>query len=93
MKIRVIKMIVIFLLVVGSMGCTMSTPVITSGGYEGVTKTDPEKGTIFIYRDNSLFGATNQYDVMVNGVLAGSLPNGSLLSSGLLTSRCTQTSL
>lgn len=81
MRISLIKMLlVISLLVAGLMGCTISTPVITNGSYEGLTNTDPEKGTIFVYRDSSWGGATNQYDVMVNGVLAGSLPNGSFFS-------------
>ena len=80
MKISVIKMIVISLLVAELMGCTMATPVVKSGSYEGLTNTDPNKGTIFVYRDSSLGGITNQYDVMVNGVLAGSLPNGSFFS-------------
>ena len=80
MKISVIKMLVISLLVVALMGCTISTPIITSGNYEGLTNTDPDKGTIFVYRDSSFVGAANQYDVMVNGVLVGSLPNGSFFS-------------
>ncbi len=80
MKTSVIKMLVIFLLLAGLMGCTISTPITTSGSYEGLTNTDPDKGTIFIYRDSSFAGMTNQYDVMVNGVLVGSLPNGSFFS-------------
>ncbi len=80
MRISMIKMLVIFLLVAGFMGCTISTPVITIGSFDGFKNTDPDKGTIFIYRDSSLMGAANQYDVMVNGVLAGSLPNGSFFS-------------
>ena len=62
------------------MGCTIATPVITSGSYGGLTNTPPDKGTIFVYRDSSFVGGANQYDVMVNGVLAGSLPNGSFFS-------------
>ena len=80
MKNSVIKMLVISLLVAGLMGCTIAAPVITSGTYEGLTNTAPDKGTIFVYRESSLGGVTNQYDVMVNGVLAGSLPNGSFFS-------------
>jgi len=80
MKISLIKMLVISLVMAGLVGCTISTPVITSGSYEGFTNTDPDKGTIYIYRDSSFVGAANQYDVMVNGVLAGSLPNGSFFS-------------
>ncbi len=77
MKISVIKMLVISLVVAGLMGCTIATPIITSGSYEGLTNTDPDKGAIFIYRDSSFVGAANQYDVMLNGVIVGSLPNGS----------------
>ncbi len=77
MKISVIKMLVISLVVAGLMGCTIATPIITSGSYEGLANTDPDKGAIFIYRDSSFVGAANQYDVMLNGVIVGSLPNGS----------------
>ena len=80
MKISVIRILAMFLLVSGLIGCTISTPVVTSGSYEGLTITDPNKGNIFIYRESSFTGAANQYDVMVNGVLAGSLPNGSFFS-------------
>jgi len=80
MKISVIKMIVVSLLVSGLMGCTIAAPVMTSGSYEGITNTDSDKGTIFVYRASSFVGLTNQYDVMLNGVLAGSLPNGSFFS-------------
>lgn len=80
MKICMIKMLVVSLLVAGLMGCTISTPVITGGSYESLRNTNPEKGTIFVYRESSFAGITNQYDVMVNGVLAGSLPNGSFFS-------------
>ncbi len=80
MKISVIKMIVVSLLVSGLMGCTIAAPIMTSGSYEGMTNTDPDKGTIFVYRASSFAGMTNQYDVMLNGELAGSLPNGSFFS-------------
>jgi hypothetical protein len=80
MKISVIKMMVISLSVAGLMGCTIASPVITSGSYKGLTNTASDKGTIFVYRESSFGGITNQYDVMVNGVLAGSLPNGSFFS-------------
>jgi hypothetical protein len=80
MKISVSKMLAISLLVAGLMACTIASPVITSGSYEGLTNTTPDKGTIFVYRESSFGGITNQYDVMVNGALAGSLPNGSFFN-------------
>ena len=80
MKINVIKMVVISLFVVGLMGCTIASPVIISGSYEGLANTDPNKGTIFVYRDKAFGGSANQYDVMLNGVLVGSLPNGSFFT-------------
>lgn len=80
MEISVIKMIVISLLVAGLIGCTISSPVIKSGSYDGLTNSDPKKGTIFVYRDKAFGGSANQYDVMLNGVLVGSLPNGSFFT-------------
>lgn len=80
MKIRVIEVLAISLFVAAQMGCTIATPIMSSGSYEGLTNTDADKGAIFVYRDSSLAGAANQYDVMVNGVLVGSLPNGSFFS-------------
>jgi hypothetical protein len=80
MKNNIFKILVLSLFVTGLMGCTISTPVTTSGGYEGLTNADPNKGTIFVYRDKAFAGSVNQYDVMVNGVLVGSLPNGSFFS-------------
>ncbi len=79
MKINIIKMLVVTLFATGLIGCTISTPVITSGSYEGLTNSNPNKGAIFVYRDKAFAGSANQYDVMVNGVLAGSLPNGSFV--------------
>lgn len=64
-------------------GCSMSTPVSTIGSYEGIANTDKDKGTVFIYRDSSFAGFANQYDVMVDGVLKGSVPNGSFFSVNL----------
>ena len=80
MKISMIKMLAISFLMAGLMGCTIATPVTTVGNYEGLANADPDKGRIFVYRDSSFVGAANQYDVMVNGELAGSLPNGSFFS-------------
>ena len=64
-------------------GCSMYTPVSTVGSYEGIANTDKDKGTVFIYRDSSFAGMANQYDVMVDGVLKGSVPNGSFFSVNL----------
>jgi hypothetical protein len=80
MKISMIKMLGMSISLTVLMGCTISTPVITSGSYEGLTSTVADKGTIYVYRESSFVGGANQYDVMVNGVLAGSLPNGSFFS-------------
>lgn len=80
MKISLIKMLVTSLFITGLIGCTIATPVVTSGSYEGLTNTDPNKGTIFVYREKAFAGGANQYDVMLNGELVGSLPNGSFFS-------------
>ncbi|MFT4518648.1 MAG: hypothetical protein ACI9JM_001033 [Halioglobus sp.] len=76
----IIKILAMPLLVLGLIGCTISTPVVTNGSYEGLANTDIYRGEIFIYRESSFAGVANQYDVMVNGVLSGSLPNGSFFS-------------
>jgi len=60
--------------------CTISSPVVTGGTYDGLTNSDPNMGRIFVYRQKAFAGSVNQYDVMVDGVLAGSLPNGSFFS-------------
>lgn len=80
MKINLFQVLITFLIVTGLMGCTMATPVVTSGSYEGLANTDPSKGTIFVYRGKAFAGAANQYDVMLNEVLVGSLPNGSFFT-------------
>ncbi|MDO6762119.1 DUF2846 domain-containing protein [Agarivorans sp. 1_MG-2023] len=66
--------------------CTSSTSVVSSGNFEGLSNAEAEKGTIFVYRDSSFAGAANQYDVMLNGELVGSLPNGSFFSLELAPS-------
>jgi len=80
MTIYLTKMVVSSVLVTALAGCTIATPVNRSGGFESLANKNPDKGTIFVYRENSLGGITNQYDVMINGDLAGSLPNGSFFS-------------
>ena len=80
MNFNLIKIFAISLAAVGLIGCTISTPVVKSGGFESLSNTDPSKGEIFVYRDKNFAGAANQYDVMVNGVIAGSLPNGSFFN-------------
>ncbi len=71
---------VLSLFVAGLTGCTIASPVINSGTYEGLTNPDPNKGAIFVYRDKAFAGSANQYDVMLNGALVGSLPNGSFFT-------------
>ena len=75
-----LKLLAISFFILTLMGCTTSSRVITSGSFDGLKNTDPEKGEIFVYRDSSFVGAANQYDVMLNGELVGSLPNGSFFS-------------
>lgn len=64
-------------------GCSMSTPVTTVGSFEGINNTETDKGVVFIYRESSFAGSANQYDVMVDGVLKGSVPNGSFFNVNL----------
>ena len=80
MKANAIKICAAFLVTLGLAGCEIAAPIKTSGRYEGLTNKDPNKGTIFVYRDKAFAGSANQYDVMLNGVLVGSLPNGSFIS-------------
>ena len=80
METNLIKMLIISLFSIVVMGCTISTPILNSGSYEGLKNTDPNKGTIFVYRESAFVGGANQFDVMVNGVLVGSLPSGSFFS-------------
>ncbi|MDO9424828.1 MAG: DUF2846 domain-containing protein [Methylobacter sp.] len=75
-----LKLLAISFFIINLMGCTTSSRVITSGSFEGLNNSGPEKGAIFVYRDSSFAGAANQYDVMLNGELVGSLPNGSFFS-------------
>ncbi len=80
MKINIIKMLLVSLGITGLVGCEIASPIVSGGHYAGLTNSDPSKGSIYVYRDSSFAGAANQYDVMVNGVLVGSLPNGSFFS-------------
>ena len=66
------KILVVSLFSVVLGGCTISTPVVITGNYEGMKNLNPKKGTVYVYRDDSYFGAVNQYDVMHNGLLVGS---------------------
>ncbi len=75
MKFKFLRTLVILFLAVELVGC--ASPVVKDGKYEGLTNSDPSKATIFVYRDSSFAGAMNQYDVLIDGVLSGSLPNGS----------------
>jgi hypothetical protein len=78
MKFKIIKMLVVSLFAAELMGCASS--VIESGNFEDISNSDPNKGTIFVYRDKALTGFANQYDVLIDGVLVGSLPNGSFFT-------------
>jgi hypothetical protein len=59
-------------------GC--SAPVVKHGSYEGLKSLEQGKGTIYVYRESAFPGAMNQYDVLVDGKLVGSLPNGSFFT-------------
>lgn len=72
---------VVSLLSVFLSGC--STAVVKGGNYDGIRNLDQGKGTVFIYRESAFAGGANQYDVLVDGVLAGSLPNGSFFTVGV----------
>ena len=80
MKNHTIRILVACLLTSSLMGCEIAARVAPSGKYEGMSNKDPSKGTIFVYREKAFAGAANQYDVMLNGVLVGSVPNGSFIS-------------
>lgn len=75
-----IRTLVVCLVAFGLSGCEIAARVAPSGKYEGLTNKDPNKGTIFVYREKAFVGSANQYDVMLNGALVGSLPNGSFIS-------------
>ncbi|MBQ25271.1 DUF2846 domain-containing protein [Alcanivorax sp.] len=77
----VIKTVITALSMSFFLGCTIATPVVSSGKYEGMANDDPAMSKIYVYRDQAFAGGTNQYDVMVNGVLSGSLPNGSFFET------------
>ena len=72
---KTLKVVAVFLLTILTIGCAAS--VATVGVYEGLTSSDKNKATIYVYRGELFMGAANQYDVLINGNLAGSLPNGS----------------
>jgi len=80
MKASAIKVVTVALLAVALTGCEIAARVKTSGAYEGLTNKDPSKGQVFVYREKAFAGSANQYDVMLNGALVGSLPNGSFIS-------------
>jgi hypothetical protein len=80
MKVNGLKVLVVVLLAIALTGCEIAARVKTTGKYEGLANKDPSKGQIFVYRESAFAGAANQYDVMLNGKLVGSLPNGSFFS-------------
>lgn len=75
---NIFKMLAVAIVAVPLFGC--SSPVLTKGSFDGLTNSDPSKGTIFVYRESSFAGAANQYDVLMDGLLVGSAPNGSFFS-------------
>lgn len=74
------KRLIIICFAIFLAGCTTASRVTTTGSFKSLSNSDPEKGTIYVYRESSFAGIANQYDVMINGNLAGSLPNGSFFS-------------
>jgi len=78
MRIDIIKILVVALFTSGLMSCASS--VIKNGNFESLTNSNSNKGVIFVYRDKALAGSINQYDVLIDGKLAGSLPNGSFFT-------------
>lgn len=75
MKTRVLTMIAVSLLVAISAGC--ATSVKTTGNYKGLINTDKSRAAIYVYRESAIAGMINQYDVLIDEKLVGSLPNGS----------------
>lgn len=75
MQYKTLKLVAISLLVALTAGC--ATPVQTAGSYKGLTNLDNTKSTLYVYRESSMLGMANQYDVLMNQKLIGSLPNGS----------------
>jgi hypothetical protein len=59
-------------------GC--ATSVIKVGRYEGLSNSNAKEAKIFVYRESSFVGAANQYDVLMDSVLVGSVPNGSFFT-------------
>tara|TARA_R110002073_G_scaffold17876_2_gene66622 strand:- start:7343 stop:7801 length:459 start_codon:yes stop_codon:yes gene_type:complete len=84
MQLRAIRATILSFVLLGLMGCTISTPVTNVGSYEGLKNSDRSNATLYVYRESAAFGSVNQYDVMVNGELAGSLPNGSFFTVDVL---------
>ena len=78
MKFHFVKVLVVVLFATELMGC--ASAVVDRGSYEGLTNSDPSKGTIFVYRERAFAGSVNQYDVLIDGVIGGSLPNGSFFA-------------
>ncbi len=69
------KLITIYFFIALLGGC--ATSVTTTGSYDGLAVAETGKATIYVYRESSLGGMANQYDVLVDDKLVGSLPNGS----------------
>lgn len=78
MKLKALKVVAISLVLAISAGC--ATSVKTTGTYEGLTNADKSKATIYVYRESAFAGMANQYDVLIDRKLVGSLPNGSFFA-------------
>ena len=57
-----------------------SASVRRAGSYGGLGLPDTDQATVFVYRDSSFAGAANNYDIVIDDQLVGSLPNGSFFS-------------
>ena len=62
-------------------GCTV--PMVKVGGYEGLTRVDAEKATVYVYRDQSFVGSANTYDVLIDEENVGALQDGSYIQVGV----------
>ncbi len=59
-------------------GC--ASTVETVGKYKGLNNLDENKGTVYVYRESSFVGGANQYDILKDNKLVGSVPNGSFFT-------------
>ena len=73
------KLVAVFIVALNLFGCS-SVSVKEVGSFKALKNIEPNKGTIYVYREERWKGAINQYDVLANGAVAGSLPNGSFFT-------------